>query len=133
EADAALYLYVGPEIAFASTKAYLGQIAACYLLGLYLAQVRGNLFPEEIAEIMEDLQSMPKEIQPVLDGSSQVEQLAQFKQDATSVLYLARHDSYPTAMEGALKLKEIAYIHAEGFAGGELKHGLIGLIEEGQP
>ena len=133
EADAALYLYVGPEIAVASTKAYLGQIAACYLLGLYLAQVRGNLFPEEIAEIMEDLQSIPEKIQRVLDDSAQVEQLAQSMQDATSVLFLGRHVGYPTAMEGALKLKEIAYIHAEGFAAGELKHGPIALIEEGQP
>ena len=133
EADAALYLHVGPEIAVASTKAYLGQIAACYLLGLYLAQVRGNLFPEEIAEIMEDLQSIPEKIQRVLDDSAQVEQLAQSMQDATSVLFLGRHVGYPTAMEGALKLKEIAYIHAEGFAAGELKHGPIALIEEGQP
>ena len=133
ESDAALYLYVGPEIAVASTKAYLGQIAACYLLGLYLAQVRGNLFPDEIAQIMEDLQAIPDQIQQVLDGSAQVEQLARSMQDVTSVLFLGRHVGYPTAMEGALKLKEIAYIHAEGFAAGELKHGPIALIEEGQP
>lgn len=133
EADAALYLYVGPEIAVASTKAYLGQIAACYLLGLYLAQVRGNLFPDEIAQIMEDLHAIPEKIQQVLDASEQVERLAQDMKDATSVLFLGRHVGYPTAMEGALKLKEIAYIHAEGFAAGELKHGPIALIEEGQP
>ncbi|PZP17853.1 MAG: glutamine--fructose-6-phosphate transaminase (isomerizing) [Brachybacterium faecium] len=133
EADAALYLYVGPEIAVASTKAYLGQIAACYLLGLYLAQVRGNLFPDEIAQIMEDLHALPEKIQQVLDASDQVEKLAQDMKDATSVLFLGRHVGYPTAMEGALKLKEIAYIHAEGFAAGELKHGPIALIEEGQP
>ncbi|MCT1386571.1 glutamine--fructose-6-phosphate transaminase (isomerizing) [Brachybacterium sp. p3-SID1565] len=133
EADAALYLYVGPEIAVASTKAYLGQIAACYLLGLYLAQVRGNLFPDEIAQIMEDLHALPEKIQQVLDASAQVEDLAKDMKDATSVLFLGRHVGYPTAMEGALKLKEIAYIHAEGFAAGELKHGPIALIEEGQP
>src|SRR5690625_5843353 len=82
---------------------------------------------------MEDLQSIPEKIQRVLDDSAQVEQLAQSMQDATSVLFLGRHVGYPTAMEGALKLKEIAYIHAEGFAAGELKHGPIALIEEGQP
>ncbi|MCS6711192.1 glutamine--fructose-6-phosphate transaminase (isomerizing) [Brachybacterium sp. EF45031] len=133
ESDAALYLHVGPEIAVASTKAYLGQIAACYLLGLYLAQVRGNLFPDEIAALLEDLEQIPQHIQTVLDGSEQVEQLAREMKDATSVLFLGRHVGYPTAMEGALKLKEIAYIHAEGFAAGELKHGPIALVEEGQP
>ncbi|MGP9538919.1 glutamine--fructose-6-phosphate transaminase (isomerizing) [Brachybacterium sp. AOP43-C2-M15] len=133
EADAALYLHVGPEIAVASTKAYLGQIAACYLLGLFLAQVRGNLYPDEIAALMDDLEQIPDQIQQVLDSSAQVEQLAQDMKDASSVLFLGRHVGYPTAMEGALKLKEIAYIHAEGFAAGELKHGPIALVEEGQP
>ncbi|MGP9844624.1 glutamine--fructose-6-phosphate transaminase (isomerizing) [Brachybacterium sp. 107] len=133
ESDAALYLHVGPEIAVASTKAYLGQIAACYLLGLFLAQVRGNLYPDEIAALMGDLEQIPEQIQQVLDSSAQVEKLAQDMKDATSVLFLGRHVGYPTAMEGALKLKEIAYIHAEGFAAGELKHGPIALVEEGQP
>ncbi|MGP4976529.1 glutamine--fructose-6-phosphate transaminase (isomerizing) [Brachybacterium tyrofermentans] len=133
ESDAALYLHVGPEIAVASTKAYLGQIAACYLLGLFLAQVRGNLYPDEIAALMGDLEEIPAQIQQVLDNSGQVEKLAQDMKDATSVLFLGRHVGYPTAMEGALKLKEIAYIHAEGFAAGELKHGPIALVEEGQP
>ncbi|WP_010535309.1 glutamine--fructose-6-phosphate transaminase (isomerizing) [Brachybacterium squillarum] len=133
EADAALYLHVGPEIAVASTKAYLGQITACYLLGLYLAQVRGNLFPDEIAALMEDLEQLPTHVQTVLDGAAEVEELARSMKDAASVLFLGRHVGYPTAMEGALKLKEIAYIHAEGFAAGELKHGPIALVEEGQP
>lgn len=133
ESDAALYLHVGPEIAVASTKAYLGQIVASYLLGLFLAQVRGNLFPDEIAALMEDLEQIPAQIQQVLDSSAQVEQLAKDMKDVTSVLFLGRHVGYPTAMEGALKLKEIAYIHAEGFAAGELKHGPIALVEEGQP
>ncbi|MGP9694101.1 glutamine--fructose-6-phosphate transaminase (isomerizing) [Brachybacterium sp. AOP25-B2-12] len=133
EADAALYLHVGPEIAVASTKAYLGQIAACYLLGLYLAQVRGNLYPDEIQAIMGDLEELPGKVQEVLDASGQVEELAREMADATSVLFLGRHVGYPTAMEGALKLKEIAYIHAEGFAAGELKHGPIALVEPGQP
>ncbi|OFT51322.1 glutamine--fructose-6-phosphate aminotransferase [Brachybacterium sp. HMSC06H03] len=133
ESDAALYLHVGPEIAVASTKAYLGQIVASYLLGLFLAQVRGNLFPDEIAALMEDLEQIPAQIQQVLDSSAQVEQLAKDMKDVSSVLFLGRHVGYPTAMEGALKLKEIAYIHAEGFAAGELKHGPIALVEEGQP
>jgi glucosamine--fructose-6-phosphate aminotransferase (isomerizing) len=133
ESDAALYLHVGPEIAVASTKAYLGQIVASYLLGLFLAQVRGNLYPDEIAALMADLEQIPDQIQQVLDSSAQVEQLAQDMKDVTSVLFLGRHVGYPTAMEGALKLKEIAYIHAEGFAAGELKHGPIALVEEGQP
>ena len=133
ESDAALYLHVGPEIAVASTKAYLGQIAACYLLGLFLAQTRGNLYPDEIAALMADLERIPDQIQQVLDHSAQVEKLAQDMKDVSSVLFLGRHVGYPTAMEGALKLKEIAYIHAEGFAAGELKHGPIALVEEGQP
>lgn len=133
EADAALYLHVGPEIAVASTKAYLGQITACYLLGLYLAQVRGNLFPDEIAALMEDLEQLPAHVQTVLDGAGAVEELARSMKDTTSVLFLGRHVGYPTALEGALKLKEIAYIHAEGFAAGELKHGPIALVDEGQP
>ncbi|MBV7431977.1 glutamine--fructose-6-phosphate transaminase (isomerizing) [Dermabacteraceae bacterium TAE3-ERU5] len=133
ESDAALYLHVGPEIAVASTKAYLGQITACYLLGLYLAQVRGNLFPDEIAQKMHELQQIPGKIQQVLDGMDQVRDLARRMVDTQSVLFLGRHVGYPTAMEGALKLKEIAYIHAEGFAAGELKHGPIALVDEGQP
>lgn len=133
ESDAALYLHVGPEIAVASTKAYLGQITSCYLLGLFLAQVRHTFFPDEIAALMADLEELPDKIQEVLDSTEQVAELARSMKDATSVLFLGRHVGYPTAMEGSLKLKEIAYIHAEGFAAGELKHGPIALVEEGQP
>jgi glucosamine--fructose-6-phosphate aminotransferase (isomerizing) len=133
ESDAALYTHAGPEIAVASTKAFLAQITACYLLGLYLAQLRGNKFPDEVREILAQLHAMPDKIAKVLDGLEQVRELARFKADATSVLFLGRHVGYPTAMEGALKLKELAYIHAEGFAAGELKHGPIALIDEGQP
>jgi glucosamine--fructose-6-phosphate aminotransferase (isomerizing) len=133
ESDAALYTHAGPEIAVASTKAFLAQITACYLLGLYLAQLRGNKFPDEVREILSQLQSMPEKIAKVLDGLEQVRDLARFKADAGSVLFLGRHVGFPIAMEGALKLKELAYIHAEGFAAGELKHGPIALIEEGQP
>jgi len=133
ESDAVLYTHAGPEVAVASTKAFLAQIAAAYLLGLYLAQLRGTKFPDEIAEILADLRAMPERIQKVLDGAERVKQVAREMADTTSVLFLGRHVGYPVAMEGALKLKELAYIHAEGFAAGELKHGPIALIEPGQP
>lgn len=133
ESDAALYTHAGPEIAVASTKAFLSQVVACYLLGLYLAQLRGNKFRDEITTILEELQTIPEKVQSVLDNSKQqVQALAQRNQDVGSVLFLGRHVGFPVAMEGALKLKELAYIHAEGFAAGELKHGPIALIDDGQ-
>ncbi len=133
ESDAALYTHAGPEVAVASTKAFLAQITAAYLLGLYLAQLRGNKFADEIAEILDDLRAMPAKIQEVLDRAGRVREIARWMSDTSSVLFLGRHVGYPVALEGALKLKEIAYIHAEGFAAGELKHGPIALIEPGQP
>ena len=133
ESDAVLYTHAGPEVAVASTKAFLSQITAAYLLGLYLAQLRGNKFPDEISDIFEDLKNMPAKIQQVLDSSANIREKAKQMVDATSVLFLGRHVGYPVALEGALKLKELAYIHAEEFAAGELKHGPIALIDEGQP
>ncbi len=133
ESDAALYTHAGPEIAVASTKAFLAQITACYLLGLYLAQVRGAQTSEQIADTLTELHAMPAKIQTVLDGLDQMRQMARWMADTRSVLFLGRHVGYPVAMEGALKLKELAYIHAEGFAAGELKHGPIALIEPGLP
>ncbi|MDC7107796.1 glutamine--fructose-6-phosphate transaminase (isomerizing) [Corynebacterium afermentans] len=133
EADASLYTYAGPEIAVASTKAFISQIVAAYLLALYLAQVRGNKYADEIRQIVDELQEMPEKIQQVLDNEGQVKQLGQDMSDAKSVLFLGRHVGFPVALEGALKLKEVAYLHSEGFAAGELKHGPIALVEEGQP
>ncbi|MGP9615410.1 glutamine--fructose-6-phosphate transaminase (isomerizing) [Arthrobacter sp. AOP36-A1-22] len=133
ESDAVLYTHAGPEIAVASTKAFLAQITATYVLGLYLAQLRGNLFTGQIKDILADLQDIPAKIQDILDRAEEVKALARSMSEATSVLFLGRHVGYPVAMEGALKLKEIAYIHAEGFAAGELKHGPIALIDDGQP
>jgi glucosamine--fructose-6-phosphate aminotransferase (isomerizing) len=133
EADAVLYTHAGPEIAVASTKAFLAQITAAYLLGLYLAQLRGNKFQGEIRDILADLGKIPAKIQAVLDNAKDIKDLAVRMADTKSVLFLGRHVGFPVAMEGALKLKELAYIHAEGFAAGELKHGPIALIEEGQP
>jgi glucosamine--fructose-6-phosphate aminotransferase (isomerizing) len=132
ESDAVLYTHAGPEIAVASTKAFLAQITASYVLGLYFAQLRGEP-TEDIASVLGELQQVPDKIQTVLDGMARVQEIAYFMADTRSVLFLGRHVGYPVAMEGALKLKELAYIHAEGFAAGELKHGPIALIEPGQP
>jgi glucosamine--fructose-6-phosphate aminotransferase (isomerizing) len=133
ESDAALYTHAGPEVAVASTKAFLSQIAATYLLGLYLAELRGTMFPDEVRAVLDELELMPAKIQRVIDGEEAIRDLAGQMRDVQSVLFLGRHVGFPVAMEGALKLKELAYIHAEGFAAGELKHGPIALIDEGQP
>ncbi|TXL58090.1 glutamine--fructose-6-phosphate transaminase (isomerizing) [Aeromicrobium terrae] len=133
ESDAVLYTHAGPEIAVASTKGFLSQIVACYLLGLYLAQVKGTKYGDEIADIVHELEKIPAGIQRMLDDADQVRKLAQDLVGSKSVLFLGRHVGFPVALEGALKLKELAYIHAEGFAAGELKHGPIAVIEEGVP
>jgi glutamine---fructose-6-phosphate transaminase (isomerizing) len=133
ESDAVIYTHAGPEIGVASTKGFLTQIVACYLLALYLAQVRGTKFGDEISSIMDQIDAVPAALQRLLDGIAPVEQLARELSASKSVLFLGRHAGYPVALEGALKLKELAYIHAEGFAAGELKHGPIALMEEGLP
>ena len=132
ESHAVIYTHAGPEIAVASTKAFVAQITALYLLGLHLAAVRGTQTDEYIGEHLEELKAIPAKMSEVLENSASIGQLAHFMTDTTSVLFLGRHVGYPVAMEGALKLKELAYIHAEGFAAGELKHGPIALIEAGQ-
>jgi glutamine---fructose-6-phosphate transaminase (isomerizing) len=133
ESDAVIYTHAGPEIGVASTKGFLTQLVACYLLGLYLAQVRDAKYGEEIAEILRELEAMPDAISQVLDDIQPVLELAAEFADKRSVLFIGRHVGYPVALEGALKLKELAYIHAEGFAAGELKHGPIALIENQLP
>ncbi|WP_333617910.1 glutamine--fructose-6-phosphate transaminase (isomerizing) [Dietzia sp.] len=133
EADAVLYTHAGPEIGVASTKAYLAQIAANYLVGLALAQARGTKFPDEVSAEFHALEQMPELIGEVVKGLDHVREIARELADSKSVLFLGRHVGYPTALEGALKLKELAYMHAEGFPAGELKHGPIALIEEGLP
>ena len=133
ESDAVIYTHAGPEIGVASTKGFTTQVVACYLLGLYLAQVRGTKFGDEIADLMDELDQTPARMQQVLDDLGTVLQLARDFVDNPSVLFLGRHVGYPIALEGALKLKEISYIHAEGFPAGELKHGPIALIEDGLP
>jgi glucosamine--fructose-6-phosphate aminotransferase (isomerizing) len=133
ESDAVLYTHAGPEIAVASTKAFLTQLIACYLVGLHLAQVRGIKYADEVAAVVEQLQRMPGKVREVLETMEPVRELARSLADAKSVLFIGRHVGYPVALEGALKLKELAYMHAEGFAAGELKHGPIALIDQGCP
>ncbi|CAB4687951.1 MAG: glutamine--fructose-6-phosphate transaminase (isomerizing) [Actinobacteria bacterium] len=133
ESDAVIYTHAGPEVAVASTKALTAQITAGYLLGLWLASIRAVVPAAELQRMGRDLLKMPGKVSQVIAGLKQAERLGTEMADAKSVLFLGRNVGFPVAMEGALKLKELAYIHAEGFAAGELKHGPIALIEEGQP
>lgn len=134
ESDAIVYTHAGPEVAVASTKAFVAQITALNLLALHIATVRGELSADQVAEQVAELEQIPAKIQHILDDEQpHIEQFAHWMADTRSVLFLGRHVGYPIALEGALKLKEISYIHAEGFAAGELKHGPIALIEPGQP
>ncbi|UOR02620.1 glutamine--fructose-6-phosphate transaminase (isomerizing) [Leucobacter allii] len=133
ESDAAVYTHAGPEVAVASTKAFVAQITALYLVGLHLGRVRGTLSAEDSAQAVAQFDALPAKVQEAVDTHEQIAQLAHWMADTRSVLFLGRHVGYPIALEGALKLKEIAYIHAEGFAAGELKHGPIALIDHGQP
>ncbi|MDQ1632270.1 MAG: hypothetical protein QOC80_2242 [Frankiaceae bacterium] len=133
ESDAVLYTHCGPEVGVAATKTFLGQVAACLIVGLFLAQVRGYVFGDEIASIVERLNATPEQVEQTLGTVEPVRALARELKDAKAVLFLGRHVGFPVALEGALKLKELAYMHAEGFAAGELKHGPIALIEPGLP
>jgi len=133
ESDAVLYTHAGPEIAVASTKSFLAQIVACYLVGLFLAQIRGIKYTDEVAAIVEDIRGLPQAVEQVLTQMEPVRELGRSLADADTILFLGRHVGFPVALEGALKLKELAYIHAEGFAAGELKHGPIALIDQGTP
>jgi glucosamine--fructose-6-phosphate aminotransferase (isomerizing) len=133
ESDAVLYTFAGPEIAVASTKAFATQLVAMYLIALHLGRVRGAITEEFHAQIASELSDLPDKVEQVLETVEPLRTLTRHFKDATSVLFLGRHVGYPTALEGALKLKELAYMHAEGFAGGELKHGPIALIDDGTP
>ena len=133
EADAVLYTRAGPEIGVASTKCFLAQITASYLVGLALAQARGTMYSDEVAAQFAELEAMPAAVARVLETVQPVRALARDLAASPAVLFLGRHVGYPVALEGALKLKELAYTHAEGFAAGELKHGPIALIEDGLP
>ncbi|MFB6668066.1 glutamine--fructose-6-phosphate transaminase (isomerizing) [Streptomyces parvus] len=133
ESDAVLYTHAGPEVAVASTKAFLTQLVACYLVALYLGQVRGTKWGDEIRTVVRQLSAISAEVESVLSTMEPVRALARSLAHHDTVLFVGRHVGYPVALEGALKLKELAYMHAEGFAAGELKHGPIALIEEGLP
>ncbi|WP_328330211.1 MULTISPECIES: glutamine--fructose-6-phosphate transaminase (isomerizing) [unclassified Streptomyces] len=133
ESDAVLYTHAGPEVAVASTKAFLTQLVACYLVALYLGQVRGTKWADEIRAVIRELSEISCQVERVLETMEPVRELARSLAGKDTVLFLGRHVGYPVALEGALKLKELAYMHAEGFAAGELKHGPIALIEEDLP
>jgi glucosamine--fructose-6-phosphate aminotransferase (isomerizing) len=133
ESDAVLYTHAGPEIAVASTKAFETQLIAMYLIGLHLGRVRGTISVNLAKEIEAELAELPAKVEQILETVEPLRALTREFKDATSMLFLGRHVGFPTALEGALKLKELAYMHAEGFAGGELKHGPIALIEKGTP
>ncbi|MGH2579380.1 MAG: glutamine--fructose-6-phosphate transaminase (isomerizing) [Actinomycetota bacterium] len=133
EAHGVLYTHAGPEIGVAATKTFATQMVALYLTALYLAQVRVAMFPEEIAEVVEHMHALPAQVEATLSLDGQVRDLAARYQHARDVLFIGRHTGYPAALEGALKLKEISYVHAEGHPAGELKHGSIALVEPGVP
>ena len=133
ESDAVLYTHAGPEIAVASTKAFETQLVAMYLFGLHLGRIRGTISQALISQIESELAQLPAKVEQVLETVEPLRELTRKFSGANSMLFLGRHVGFPTALEGALKLKELAYMHAEGFAGGELKHGPIALIEKGTP
>ncbi|MEN9605386.1 MAG: hypothetical protein RJB29_260 [Actinomycetota bacterium] len=133
ESDAVLYTHAGPEIAVASTKAFATQLIAIYLIGLEIGRQLGHLGKKSASEIIEQLNQLPAKVEQVLETVEPLRELTRKFKSAESILFLGRHVGYPTALEGALKLKELAYMHAEGFAGGELKHGPIALIDKGTP
>jgi glucosamine--fructose-6-phosphate aminotransferase (isomerizing) len=133
EADGVLYTHAGPEIGVAATKTFATQMVSQYLVALYLAKVRGTKFPEEIAEVLAELDELPGKVERAIGLDAQVRDIADRYRDARDVLFIGRHTGYPAALEGALKLKELSYVHAEGHPAGELKHGPIALIEDGVP
>ncbi len=133
EADAVIYMHAGPEIGVAATKTFATQMVSLHLVALYLAQVRATMFPEEVAEVLERMNELPEQVERALRLDERCRELAERFRDARDVLFMGRHTGYPAALEGALKLKELSYVHAEGYPAGELKHGPIALVEEGVP
>ena len=133
ESDSVLYTHAGPEIAVASTKAFATQLVAMYLIGLEIGRKLNTLTKKEIEVICEELSQLPARVEQILETVEPLRETTRKFKSAESILFLGRHVGYPTALEGALKLKELAYMHAEGFAGGELKHGPIALIDKGTP
>ena len=133
EADGVIYMHAGPEIGVAATKTFATQMVSQYILAMYLAQVRGSMFPEEIGEVLARMGELPDQVRRAIALDVQARELAERFHDRHDWLFIGRHTGYPAALEGALKLKEISYVHAEGYPAGELKHGPIALVEEGVP
>jgi glucosamine--fructose-6-phosphate aminotransferase (isomerizing) len=133
EADGVIYMHAGPEIGVAATKTFATQMVSQYILAMYLAQVRGSMFPEEIAEVLTRMGELPRKVERAIGLDAQIRELAARFHREHDWLFVGRHTGYPAALEGALKLKEISYVHAEGYPAGELKHGPIALVEEGVP
>jgi glucosamine--fructose-6-phosphate aminotransferase (isomerizing) len=133
EADGVIYTHAGPEIGVASTKAFTAQLTALYLFGLFFGSLRGKLSPEDVKQKLSDLVHIPGLVERCLEANEGIEQIAKRYFKSTDFLYLGRGPNFPVALEGALKLKEISYIHAEGYPAGEMKHGPIALIDENMP
>jgi glucosamine--fructose-6-phosphate aminotransferase (isomerizing) len=133
EAQGVMYTHAGPEIGVAATKTFATQMVALQLVALFLAQLRGAMYPEEIGEVLDRMRELPDQVQASIALDGRTREVAERIRDARDVLFIGRHTGYPAALEGALKLKEISYIHAEGYPGGELKHGPIALVEAGVP
>jgi glucosamine--fructose-6-phosphate aminotransferase (isomerizing) len=133
EAEGVLYMHAGPEIGVAASKTFATQMVSQYLVALYLAQARGTMFPAEIAAVLAELDRLPGKVERAIGLEPRVAAIAEELKDAHDVLFIGRHTGYPAALEGALKLKELSYQHAEGYPAGELKHGPIALVEDGVP
>jgi glutamine---fructose-6-phosphate transaminase (isomerizing) len=133
EADGVMYTHAGPEIGVAATKTFATQMVALHLVALYLSQLRATIYPEEVSEVLARMDELPDHVDRTLALDEQALAIARRISGSSDVLFIGRHTGYPSALEGALKLKEISYLHAEGYPAGELKHGPIALIEEGVP
>src|SRR5690606_13702713 len=133
EADGGIYLHAGPEIGVASTKAFTSQVAVLVMFTVLMARLRGTLSLTEAREIIAALRKLPEQVERLLGLNDPIRELAALYKDSTNFLYLGRGYNFPAALEGALKLKEISYIHAEGYPAAEMKHGPIALIDENMP
>jgi glutamine---fructose-6-phosphate transaminase (isomerizing) len=133
EADGVFYTHAGPEIGVASTKTFATQMVAQQLVALYLAQSRDTMFPEEVAAVLADLARVPDDVARAIELDAAVREIATRLMDARDYLFIGRHTGYPAALEGALKLKELSYVHASAYPAGELKHGPIALVDDGVP
>ena len=131
--DAGSYTHAGPEIGVASTKAFTAQVTVLTLMALSLANKKGTISESKFRQLLAELESIPEKVKRVLESDAAIEQISAIYKDAANALYLGRGSSFPVALEGALKLKEISYIHAEGYPAAEMKHGPIALIDENMP